>query len=106
MTQVIKIRQMILDGPIRNANDIILNDIKDLYIHLINEIKKISSDIATHRNKTIELSKANNAIESIKLIEKEIIETKKYNLKQAEILSDLLAKLENNSRTALNKIKS
>lgn len=106
MTQVIKIRQMILDGPIRNANDIILNDIKDLYIHLINEIKKISSDIATHRNKTIELSKANNVIESIKLLEKEIIETKKYNLKQAEMLSDLLAELENNSQTALNKIKS
>lgn len=106
MTQVPKIRKMILDGPIRNANDIILNDIKDLYIILNKEIQKISSEIASHRKKTIELSEANDAIERISSLEKEISESKKYNIEQAKKLSNFLAGLESSSQNALNKIKS
>ena len=106
MTQVPQIRQMILDGPIRNANDIILNDIKDLYVILNKEIQKISSDIACHRQKTIELSEANDAIERISSLEREISDNKKYNIEQANRLSDLLAGLESRSQSALNKIKS
>ena len=106
MTQVKQIRNMILDGPIRNANDIILNDIKDLYIILNKEIQKISSEIASHRQKTIELSEANDAIERISSLEREISESKKYNVEQAKRLSNLLAGLESRSQSALNKIKS
>lgn len=106
MTQVPKIRKMILDGPIRNANDIILKDIKDLYIILNKEIQKISSEIASHRQKTIELSEANDAIERISSLEREISDNKKYNIEQAKRLSNLLAGLESRSQSALNKIKS
>lgn len=106
MTQVPKVRQMILDGPIKKANEIILNDIKDFYIRLNKEIQSISSDIAEHRNKTIELSEANDAIERINALEREIINGKKYNKEQAKRLSELLADLECESQKALNKIKS
>ena len=106
MTQVKQIRNMILDGPIRNANDIILNDIKDLYIILNKEIQKISSEIASHRQKTIELSEANDAIERISSLEREISDSKKYNIEQAKRLSNLLAGLESRSQSALSKIKS
>ena len=106
MTQVPRIRKMILDGPIRNANDIILNDIKALYTLLNKEIQKISSEIASHRQKTIELSEANDAIERISSLEREISDSKKYNIEQAKRLSNLLAGLESRSQSALNKIKS
>lgn len=106
MTQVPRIRKMILDGPIRNANDIILNDIKALYTFLNKEIQKISSEIASHRQKTIELSEANDAIERISSLEREISDSKKYNIEQAKRLSNLLAGLESRSQSALNKIKS
>lgn len=106
MTQVPQIRKMILDGPIRNANDIILSDIKDLYILLNKETHKISLEIASLRKKTIELSEANDAIERISLLEKEISDRKKYNIEQAKRLSNLLSSLENRSKAALNKIKS
>lgn len=106
MTQVKQIRNMILDGPIRNANDIILNDIKALYTLLNKEIQKISSEIASHRQKTIELSEASDAIERISSLEKDISETKKTNSEQAKRLSNLLAELESKSKKALNKIKN
>lgn len=106
MTQVPRIRKMILDGPIRNANDIILNDIKALYTLLNKEIQKISSEIASHRQKTIELSEENDAIERISSLEREISDSKKYNIEQAKRLSNLLAGLESRSQSALNKIKS
>ena len=106
MTQVPRIRKMILDGPIRNANDIILNDIKALYTLLNKEIQKISSEIASHRQKTIELSEASDAIERISSLEKDISETKKTNSEQAKRLSNLLAELESKSKKALNKIKN
>lgn len=105
MSQVPKVRQMILDGPIKKANDIILNDIKDFYIRLNKEIHNISLDIVEHRNKTIELSEANDAIERINALEREITNGEKYNIKQAKKLSIILAELENESQKALNKIK-
>ena len=106
MTQVKQIRNMILDGPIRNANDIILNDIKDLYIHLNKEIQKISLEIASHRRETIELSEADDAIERISSLEREISDRKKRNIEQAKKLSRFFAGLESSSQNALNKIKS
>lgn len=106
MTQVPKIRKMILDGPIKNANDIILNDIKDLYLLLNKELQKISLEIVSHRQKTIEFSEANDAIQRISSLEKEISDSKKYNVEQAKRLSRLLSSLENRSQSALNKIKS
>lgn len=106
MTQVPQIRKMILDGPIHNANDIIINDIKDMYLLLTKDIQKISSDIASHRQNTIELSEANDVVERISLLEKKISEEKKYQREQASRLSKLLAELESVSKKALNSIKS
>lgn len=106
MTQVPQIRKMILEGPILNANDIILTDIKDAYITLIKEIQKTSSDIGSVRRKTIELSEASDVAKRISMLEKKISDDKKYQRKQAKILSDLLTAMENYSTKAINKIKS
>ena len=106
MTQVPQIRKMILNGPIRNANEIIISDIKDLYLLLKKEIQKISSEIASHRRKTIELSEASDVSNRISLLEKQIAEEKKDQREQAKRLSELLAGLESRSQNALNKIKS
>lgn len=106
MTQVPKIRKMLLEGPIRHANEIILCDIKDLYVRLNQDIKKISSDISVLRRKTIELSESKDALERIAALEREIAESKKFNKEQAQKLSIFLAGLEGSSQKALNRIKS
>ena len=70
------------------------------------EIQKISSEIASHRRKTIELSEASDVSNRISLLEKQIAEEKKDQREQAKRLSELLAGLESRSQNALNKIKS
>jgi len=105
MTQVSKIRKMILDGPIQNANDIILTDIKEAYLTLIKEIQKISSEITSTRFKTIELSQTSNLVKRITVLEEKISKEKKYQKEQAKRLSNLLADMENYSTKAINKIK-
>lgn len=106
MTQVPKVRKMLLDGPIKNANEIILSDIESLYKLLINEVRNVSTDIASHRNKTIEISESNDVLERISTLEKRIKEEKVLQREQADKLSDLLSDLEKHSQNALNKIKS
>jgi GTPase SAR1 family protein len=106
MTQVPQIREMILNGPVRNANDIILNDIKKLYVSLNNEIKKISIETASYRQQAIELSEESNTSSRIRALEENIAKNKKQNEKQAKELSRLLAELENKSRKKLNEIKN
>jgi hypothetical protein len=106
MTQVPQIREMILNGPVRNANDIILNDIKKLYVSLNNEIKKISIETASNRQQAIELSEESNTSSRIRALEENIAKNKKQNEKQAKELSRLLAELENKSRKKLNEIKN
>lgn len=105
MTQVPDIRDFLISGPIQNANDIILKDIKDGYIRINQEIKKTATDIASSRLETIELSKASDAISNIKALEKNIIDEKKYQKEQANRLGKLLSELENTSKKELNKIK-
>ena len=106
MTQVPKVRKMILDGPIKNANEIILSDIESLYKLLINEVRNVSTDIASHRNKTIEMSESSDVLERISTLEKRIKEEKVLQREQADKLSGLLSDLEKHSQKALNKIKS
>lgn len=106
MTQVPKVRKMILDGPIKNANEIILSDIESLYKLLINEVRNVSTDIASHRNKTIEMSESSDVLERISTLEKRIKEEKVLQREQADKLSGLLSDLEKHSQNALNKIKS
>lgn len=106
MTQVPKVRKMILDGPIKNANGIILSDIESLYKLLINEVRNVSTDIASHRNKTIEMSESSDVLERISTLEKRIKEEKVLQREQADKLSGLLSDLEKHSQNALNKIKS
>ena len=106
MTQVPKVRKMILDGPIKNANEIILSDIESLYKLLINEVRNVSTDIASHRNKTIEMSESSDVLERISTLEKRIKEEKVLQREQADKLSGLLSDLEKQSQNALNKIKS
>lgn len=105
MTQVPEIRKLLITGPIRNANDIILNDIKDLYIRLNHELNKIADDIALHRKETIKLSKTDDAISNIKVLEKTITDEKKIQKEQANRLGTLLAELESTSKKELDKIK-
>lgn len=105
MTQVPDIRNLLISGPIKNANDIILNDIKDLYIHLTNELRKIADDISVSRQETIELSKANDALSNIKVLERTIVEKKKSQKEQANILGKIFSELENTSKKELNRIK-
>lgn len=106
MTQVPKVRKMLLDGPIKNANEIILSDIESLYKLLINEVRNVSTDIASHRNKTIEMSESSDVLERISTLEKRIKEEKVLQREQADKLSGLLSDLEKHSQNALNKIKS
>lgn len=106
MTQVPKVRKMLLDGPIKNANEIILSDIESLYKHLINEVRNVSKDIASHRNETIEISESNDVLERISTMEKRIRKEKELQRVQADKLSDLLSDLEKHSQNALNKINS
>lgn len=106
MTQVPQIRQMILNGPIHDANDIIMQDIEHLYVVLNQEIKKISSEIVSLRRQTIELSEADDVRNRIDALTNRIATQKKLNKEQAAKLSELLSSLENDSQKALNRIKS
>ena len=106
MTQVSQIREMILNGPIRNANDIILKDIKDQYVLLNKEIHKISKEIAIFRQETIDTSKAGDITDQIARLEKHIAEEKRLQRDQSELLSRLLSEMQEKSQKSLNKIKS
>lgn len=105
MTQIPRIRQLILDGPIRNANDIIMSDIKSLYLELCEEIAKLSSDVASYRKKTIDVSKSNDVLSRIKELERSIVEGKKAQREQAELLSGLTHELEQVSQQTINNLK-
>ena len=109
MTQVTKIRRMILEGPIRNANEIILNDIVNSFISLNREIHKTSSEIASNSLQTIGFSETGDVAKlrkDIKLLEENISKEKKEQREQANRLSKLLFDLEKTSQKELNKIKS
>lgn len=104
LSQVPQIRKMILDGPIRNANEIIISDIKELYLLLIKEIHKTTLEIASHRQKTIELSEASDVANRISLLEKQIKKEKKNQHEQAKRLSELLSSMEERSHKKINQV--
>ena len=106
MTQIPKLRKMIIDGPIKNANDIILNDIKLLYANICAEINNTAKDIRSHKLETIKISESKNIKEKILEIEKHIQENKVLHKKQANQLNELLSALESKTKNALKKIKS
>lgn len=106
MTQIPTLRKMIIDGPIKNSNDIILNDIKLLYTNMCAEINNAAKDISSHKLETIKVSESKNIKEKILEIEKQIQEGKVLHKKQANLLKELLSALESKTKNALNKIKS
>lgn len=106
MTQIPKVREIIEKKHIRNANDIIINDIKVLYTNLCNEIRKNSNEIIVHRDETIKMSFTTQIKKEILSLENSISEAKKLQKEQSQQLYKLLSDLENKSRDELNKLKS
>ena len=106
MTQIPKVREVIEEKHIRNANDIILNDIKVLYTNLCNEIRKNSNEIKVYRDETIKLSSTTQIKKEILSLESKIKEHKKLQIVQSQQLHKLLSELENKSKYELSKLKS
>lgn len=70
------LKEILINGPVKNAQDIILTDIKAQYQKLVDAIRKKSESVSGYLMETITVSNSNNIKEQIANLEKRIAKEK------------------------------
>lgn len=100
------LREILIDGPVKNAQKIILTDIKSQYQKLVDAIRKKSESVSGYLLETISVSNSNNIREQIANLEKRIAKEKIDAKTDEDNLNLLLKQMREATSQAVSKVKS
>lgn len=105
ITNVHRVRQIILDGPVKEAENIIVNDIAKAYKGICCEVIE-AADITISMNDDLVLqSEGNQVYQKIAEAEAKIARLKENHQKNLKLIADVLSSIENETEKMLEQVK-
>lgn len=104
-TGIPALKDMLISGPLNNAQEIILSDIKTQYKNLVEKIRKKSGSASEYLMETIAASEARDLKNQIENLEKRISQEKREAEADKKHLNMLLGELRKATTQAINNVQ-
>ncbi len=104
-TNVGVVNRIILEGPVKEAESIIVNDLKKTYMGICDEISDIVQSSIEIQTSLLGQSRNTDVYDKIKQIDKKVSILNENHNKNIKIVNDALAIIESHTKEIINKIK-
>lgn len=105
LTNVQTVSRMILEGPVKEAESIIVNDLKNTYKGICDEIQSAATATMEMRTELVKDSNNDNVYQRIKEVDANIKALNDNHQKNISLINKALAAIEKETVTLINKVK-
>ena len=104
-TNVGVVNKIILDGPVKEAESIIVNDLKKTYIGICKEIQEIVRSTVTIQDSLLEQSGSSDVYSKIRQIDENVAALNDNHNNNIRIINEVLNSINKETKDIINKVK-
>lgn len=105
ITNVHRVREIILDGPVKEAENIIVNDLAKAYKGICSEVIEAADITISMNNELVLQSEGNQVYQKIAETEAKIASLKENHQNNLKLITDILATITKETSDMLEKVK-